>query len=163
VTAADGAPKPRRKANRGATDQTSPAAIERWERDLKCVELRKAGATWQAIADQLGYANRGNAYRAFQAVMKEYPREDVETWRNIISDRYDAMIRALWPDVLRGKLLAVDRVSRILEAQAKLHGANRPEKIEITPGETDLDTALRELEEQIRRRAARDGSPVPQE
>jgi len=155
--------KPRRKANRGRTVKTKPEDIERRERDWKCVELRKAGLHWQAIADQLGYASPGHAYDRFMAIMREYPREDVESVRNMISDRHEAMLRALWPDVLRGKWLAIDRATRILEALAKLHGANRPEKLEITPGETDLDTALRELEEQMRRRAARDDSPVPQE
>ena len=154
-------PRPKRKAPRGRAVATKPEDIERRDRDLKCVELRKAGATWQAIADQLGYASPGHAHDQFMVVMRDYPREDVETWRNTISDRYDAMLRALWPDVIRGKWLAVDRASRILEAQAKLHGANRPDKIQITPGETDLDAALRELEEQMRRRAA--GQPVPQE
>lgn len=158
------APKPRRKGgNKGRTVTTKPEDIERRERDLKCVELRKAGASWQAIADQLGYSDTGHAYQRFMVVMKEYPREDVETWRNTISDRYDAMLRALWPEILRGKWLAIDRASRILEAQAKLHGANRPDKVQITQGETDLDAALRELEEQMKRRAARDNTPVPNE
>lgn len=154
--------KPRRRGgNKGRTVRTKPEDIERRERDLKCVELRKAGLTWPAIADQLGYASPGHAYDRFMIVMREYPREDIEATRNLIRDRYEAMLRALWPDVLRGKWLAIDRASRILENIAKLEGANRPEKIQITPGESDLDAALRELEEQLRRRAA--GRPVPQE
>lgn len=149
------------RGNKGATVTTTPEAIARRERDLKCVELRKAGATWQAIADTVGYADPGHAYRGFQAVMKDYPREDVETARNIISDRYDAMIRALWPKVLKGNEWAIDRVTRISEAQAKLLGANRPEKLELSVGATALDTALRELEAEMKARAA--GSPVPVE
>jgi len=156
-------PRSRRKHTRGATVRTKPADVERMERDLRCVELRKAGLTWQAIADRLGYASAGHAYTRFMVVMKEWPREDIETTRNLISDRYEAMLRALWPEVLSGKWLAIDRATRILENLAKLHGANRPEKIEITPGETALDQALRELQEELQRRAARDGSPVPQE
>lgn len=157
-------PRPRRKAPRGNRVATRPEDIARRERDLKCVELRKAGVAWQAIADQLGYASPGHAYERFMVVMRDYPREDVETVRNMISDRHEAALRALWPDVLRGKWLAIDRTTRILEALAKLHGANRPEKIEITQGESDLDAALRELEEQMRLRALRDGNkPVPQE
>jgi hypothetical protein len=155
--------KRRGGANKGATVKTSPAAIERRQRDLQCVELRKAGLTWQQIADRLGYGSQGHAYDRFMIVMRDYPREDVETWRNTISDRYDAMIRALWPQVLQGKWLAIDRVTRILEAQARLHGANRPEKIAVTAGETDLDAALRELTEQLQRKAAQSGAPVPKE
>lgn len=154
----------RKTAGQGATrakSKSSPEAVERLERDLQCVQLRRANVDWQTIADRLGYASPGHAHDRFMLMMREYPREDVETTRNLIRDRYEVMLRALWPDVLQGKWLAVDRASRILEAIAKLEGANRPEKIEITPGETDLDAALRELEEQLRRRAA--GRPVPQE
>jgi hypothetical protein len=160
-------PKRRRQpVRKGATrsqSPTSPEAIARRARDLKCVQLRSANVGWQVIADQLGYASPGHAYDSFMLVMKEFPREDVDTWRNMISDRHEQALRALWPDVLRGKWLAIDRTTRILEALAKLHGANRPDKIEVSSGETDLDAALRELEEQMRRRAARDNTPVPKE
>jgi hypothetical protein len=160
------ATKRRGGVNKGATAKnsiTSPEGIERRQRDLQCVELRHSGATWHQIADQLGYASKGHAYTRFMVVMRDYPREDVETWRNTISDRYDAMIRALWPEVLRGKWLAIDRVTRILEAQAKLHGANRPEKIQMVPGEVTLDEALRELSKELERRATLSGAPVPEE
>jgi hypothetical protein len=149
------------RGNKGATVTTTPEAIERRERDLQCVELRKAGATWQSIADTLGFADPGHAYKRFQVVMKDYPREDVETARNIISDRYDAMIRALWPKVLKGNEWAIDRVTRISESQAKLLGANRPEKLELSVGGTELDAALRELEVEMKARAG--GAPVPVE
>lgn len=155
------APPKRRRAPRGQTVRTKPEDIERRKRDLQCVQLRSAGVDWHAIADRLGYASPGHAYDRFMVVMKDYPREDVETWRGMISDRHEAIIRSLWPDVLKGKGFSIDRVQRSLEALAKLHGANRPENVEPPSGEQDLDAALRELEQQLQRRAA--GRPVPQE
>lgn len=116
---------------------------------------------WQAISDELGYSGPGHAYQRFMAVMRDYPREDIETTRNIISDRYDVMIAALWPKVLEGNMWAVDRVTRISESQAKLMGANRPEKLDISMGAMELDTALREWQLELEMRAA--GQPVPQE
>jgi hypothetical protein len=153
--------RPRRRANKGGSVKSSPRSIAVRERDLQCVELRKAGATWQSIADTLKYAGPGHAYEQFMIVMKDYPREDVETAREIISDRYEAMIRALWPKVLKGDVWAIDRVTRISEAQAKLLGANRPEKLELSVGGTELDAALRELEAEMKARAG--GAPVPVE
>jgi hypothetical protein len=153
--------RPRRRANKGGSVKSSPRSIAVRERDLKCVDLRKAGATWQSIADTLGYAGPGHAYEQFMIVMKDYPREDVETAREIISDRYEAMIRALWPKVLKGDVWAIDRVTRISEAQAKLLGVNRPEKLELSVGGTELDAALRELEAEMKARAG--GAPVPVE
>lgn len=145
------------KGGQGATrsqSPTSPEAIARLERDLKCVRLRSANVSWQGIADQLGYADPGHAHQRFMHVMRTYPREDIDTWRNLISDRHEAILRTLWPKVLQGDQWAMDRAQRGLEALAKLHGANRPEKLVITPGESDLDKALRELTEQLEARAA---------
>ncbi|MGH3783168.1 MAG: hypothetical protein ACRDRO_21720 [Pseudonocardiaceae bacterium] len=154
-------PRARAAGARGATSATSPEAIERRRRDLQCVQLRAAGANWQAIADQLGYSGPGHAYQRFQAVMVDYPREDVDTARNLISDRFDVILLAVWPKVRSGDHWAIDRATRVLEDLAKLHGANRPEKLEVSSGATELDEALRELEKELRLRAG--GQPIPQE
>lgn len=170
MTSPDPAPpvKPKR-AKAGGTGQgrtrtqspTSPEGIARHERDLKNVQLRKAGVDWQTIADQLGYSSPGHAYNQFMRVMRDYPREDVETVREVIYDRYEAIVRALWAKVLKGDTWAIDRVNRALELQAKLMGANRPEKLEVSVGATELDAALRELDAEMKARAG--GSPVPVE
>lgn len=156
----------RNKSNggQGATrhdSPTSPEAIERLERDLKNVQLRKSGLHWQAIADELGYSSPGHAYDRFMSVMQDYPREDIDTARNIIADRHEACIAAMWPAAMNGDGWAVDRVTRSLEALAKLWGANRPEKLEMSMGASELDTALREWQQELEMRAA--GQPVPQE
>lgn len=151
----------KRPANKGVTVKTTPEAIETREKGLRCIELRKAGEGWQSIADTVGYASPGAAYNAFMRVMREYPREDIETARDIIADRHEACIRAMWPEAMRGKGWAVDRVTRSLEALAKLWGVNRPEKLEISAGASELDVALRELEAEVKARAQ--GQPVPQE
>lgn len=167
MTSAEPTKTTRRKSmapNKGATKRqspTSPEGIARTERNLKCVQLRKAGVDWQTIADQLGYASPGHAYNQFMRVMRDYPREDVETVREVIYDRYEAIVRALWARVLKGDTWAIDRVNRTLELQAKLMGANRPEKLGPSAGATDLDEALRELDKEMKARAG--GSPVPVE
>lgn len=154
-------PKPRRRSNRGVKVTTSPAAIDRLQRDTEAVRLRRAGHTFDEIATACGYADKGRAHHAVTALLRAYPREDVELLRDITFDRYEQLIRGLWARAAGGDVWAVDRVSRLLDQQARLCGLNRPEKIQITPGETDLDAALRELEAQMRRRAA--GTPIPQE
>lgn len=166
ATTGDAPVKRRRgpQGGQGATrsqSKTSPEAIARLERDTKCVELRKAGLTFQEIAQRLGYASAGHARDRFLVMLREFPSETVEETRRLLRERYESMLRAIWPDVLRGKWLAIDRANRILENIAKLEGANRPEQVQVFYGETELDAALRELEEQLRLRAA--GQPVPQE
>ena len=41
------------------------------ERHLQALELRKAGATYQMIADQLGYASPKGAHKAVRSAMRE--------------------------------------------------------------------------------------------
>lgn len=163
--ATPGESRPRRKApNKGSTtksSRSSPEAVERAERDWQCVQLRRANLDWQTIADRLGYASPGHAHDRFTAVMREYPREDVETYRDLLLDRHETILRSLWPEVLKGNHWAMDRAQRSLEGLAKLTGANRPEKVEHSVGTTSLDDALRDLEAQMKARAA--GAPVPQE
>jgi hypothetical protein len=157
---ADKPTRRKRIANKGRTVASCPEAIDRKERDLQCVKLRHSGKTFQQIAGVLGYASPGHAHNGFMRVMKDYPREDVETVRDMISNRYDALIEAIWPKAMGGDLGAVDRVLRICDQQARLLGANRPEKLEISAGASALDAALRELEAELRARAA--GHPVGQ-
>ncbi|MGH3780599.1 MAG: hypothetical protein ACRDRO_08190 [Pseudonocardiaceae bacterium] len=163
-------PKPsetikRRKAGgQGATrghSQTSPEAIERLERDKKCVQLRRAGVHWDTIADQLSYSSPGHAHDRFMALMREYPREDVETTRELIAGRLEVVIRTLTPKVVKADTWAIDRYLRACEQLAKLTGANRAERVEVSVGASELDVALRELQVELQARAA--GSPVPQE
>jgi hypothetical protein len=55
--------------------RTSPQAIAVLERERKALELRKGGATFERIAQALGYADRGNAHKAVQKAMRETIRQ----------------------------------------------------------------------------------------
>lgn len=156
--------KPTRKkrvANKGATVRTSPDAIERLERDHQALQLRRSGVHWDVIAKQLKYASAGHAYNAVTALLKEYPREDVEQYRDLLTDRLELVIRVLTPKVLNADNWSIDRYLKACDQLARLTGSNRPEKLEISAGATELDEALRELESEMRLRAG--GEPVPQE
>ena len=43
---------------------------EQIDRELKVLELRRAGLTWQRIAEETGYANHTGAYAAYKRAMK---------------------------------------------------------------------------------------------
>jgi len=47
--------------------------------------------TYQEIADELGYANRGTVYRLVQAALTPELQDDVETHRRLGRDRLDAL------------------------------------------------------------------------
>jgi hypothetical protein len=50
-------------------------------RQARAVELATAGMTYQRIADELGFANRGTVYRLVHSALTRELQEDVETHR----------------------------------------------------------------------------------
>lgn len=64
-------------------EQASPAAIEVNEKYRRALEMRKAGATFQQIADAEGYADRSGAKRAVMAALDKTLREPAEDVRDI--------------------------------------------------------------------------------
>ena len=62
--------------------------VQAHERQLQALELRKAGATYQAIAEQLGYAGRQGAYKAVERLEARpcaSPPTSCASWRSSAS------------------------------------------------------------------------------
>jgi hypothetical protein len=107
----------------------------------KALELHLAGASYQAIADALGYASKGGAYGAVQeALMAAQPvMLSDEAVRSELA-RLDAMLTGLWPKARRGDVQAVDRVLKIGERRSALLSMGQ------TPGKPEAErTGLDEL------------------
>jgi hypothetical protein len=126
------------------------------ERKLQALELRKAGATFQQIADQLGYRSASGAFNAVKAALKATLREPADELRELELTRLDAMLLPLWRRVQSGDEKAVDRVLRIMERRARLLGLDAPTRGEISgpegkplafdlTGLTDEELALLEV------------------
>lgn len=109
----------------------SPRRIAAAEQRRRALELRKAGATYDQIAQQVGYTNRGSAHRAVMAALKEITAEPAQEVRQLELERLDAMLLGLWPAARKGNQGAVDRVLRIMERRAKLLGLDSPVKADI--------------------------------
>ena len=105
--------KPRKfSGGQGSTRSKSPTSaegIERRDRNQRALQLRRAGVHWDAIADQLGYSSAGHAYNQVRQLMHEYPREDVEAYRDLLTDRLELVIRTLTPKVLNADNWSIDR------------------------------------------------------
>jgi hypothetical protein len=97
-------------------------------RHLQALELRKAGATYQAIADQLGYANAQGAHKAVASALKATLREAAEDVRELELTRLDTMLLGLWWRVQAVDEKAVDRapVSRSDAASCSASTRRRP-------------------------------------
>jgi hypothetical protein len=99
------------------------------ERHLRALELRKAGATYRVIAEQLGYADPKGAHKAVASALKATLREPAAELRELELTRLDAMLLALWPEVSAGGEKAVDRALKIMERRARLLGLDAPTRL----------------------------------
>ena len=93
------------------------------ERDRQCLELRRAGLTFDVIAERVGYANRGAAYKAYRRALDQTMPLSTPEARELEFDRLERLHAAVWPKALRGDLKAVDVVLRIAAARMALSGA----------------------------------------
>ena len=119
------------------------------DRKARALELHLAGASYQTIADQLGYASKASAHKIVQDALLGLgrPAANDETVTTEIA-RLDAMLTGLWPKARRGDVQAIDRVLKIGERRSALLLMNPPvEKAE--PKETglsDFEKRLRDRE-----------------
>ncbi len=107
---------------KGITSDAHRIAAAR--RRAAVLELRKGGATFEQIGQELGYANRSGAYQAFQKALRDIPKAAAEEMRAVEQERLDAMHLAVWQRALRGDSTAIAQVLDIMKTWARLFGLN---------------------------------------
>ncbi len=106
-------------------------AIEVREKDRQALELRKAGASYEVIAKQLGYADSSGAYKSIQRSMKSIIAEPTDELRTVEYERLNQMLLILWERVQQGELGAIDRALSIMDRISKMYGLDSPRKTEV--------------------------------
>ena len=119
-----------RGQGKGESD-SSPRRIAAAERQRLALELRKAGVTFEEIANQLGYSKAG-AYKAVTSALQKTLQEPADEVRTLAVTRLDKLLTAMWPQARQGNQGAVDRVLRIEERRAKLLGLDAPTRTDVT-------------------------------
>jgi len=94
------------------------------------MELALAGLPYDVIAERLGYANKGGAWKAVERGLRDTMRPAGDDLRALMLYRLDAMLLAAWAKARAGDLKAIAQVVRIEERRAALTGLNAAEKIE---------------------------------
>ena len=114
---------PRRKLNPHATSAKEPARdVNRTQRQLQAIELRKQGYQWQEIAERCGIAGgKAGAYKLVNQALKSNLREASEDFRELLSQRLDDLYRAVAPKALTGDTWSVDRCLAIIDRMKQLH------------------------------------------
>jgi len=91
-------------------------------RKARAVELAIAGRTYDRIAAEVGYANRGTAYKVVQQALRARTVAAVDELRCLEADRLDALQASLWPDAMAGDVLAVQAIVKIIMQRCRLLG-----------------------------------------
>jgi len=122
---------------KGAAQQIALA-----ERRVKALALRKAGASYRAIGEQLGVSYQAIAEDVaygLTALASEL-RIETEQLRALEAARLDDLQAALWSQVRTGNIKAIQTVLRIMERRARLLGLDMQPGMELP---SDLAIILR--------------------
>lgn len=106
--------------------------ILRAERKRRAVEMRKAGATYAMIADQLGYKNAASASHLVNQGIKEIVVEPTQDLRTLQYERLNHMLVVLWPKVTAGNEAAIARALQVMAQMDSIMGTQAPQQVEIT-------------------------------
>ena len=119
-------------ANSAKRDSTKAAQAEKAKMALS---LRRAGASYEQIAKQLGYRDGAGAFKLIKNAIAAIPKEEVEAVRELELSRCDTMLMGIWGKAKEGDLDAIDRVLRIQKRRAEYLGLDAPKKQEHTGAE----------------------------
>lgn len=118
------------------------------QRERQAVELHLAGASYDAIAEQVGYRDRGGAYKAVRRALERAVISSVDEQRESAVARCDRMLRALWPKALGGDPDAEKACHRWETRRAKLLGLDAPTQVRATIT-SELDSEIEALVQQL--------------
>ena len=106
--------------------------VEVIQKQQKALRLRNLGASYDQIAEQMGYFDRSGARKAVKACLDRAEFEPVMEQRFIQSERLDMMVTRCLQAVLNGDLDQVRNVIAIEKRRAELWGLDATKTIEVT-------------------------------
>lgn len=112
--------------------RTTKRAIATIEHDAQALELRKAGLTYERIAEALGFADRSVAWNCVNRQLKATVQEPADDLRKMEGERLDALLRSAWPAAMRGSEKAIAACLSIGDRRAKLFGLDAKTKVDLS-------------------------------
>ena len=82
--------------------------------------------TYEGIAAELGYANRGTVYRVVSEALKKQTVEAVEQLRSLEVERLDTLQHAVWQRAMNGDVPSAIAAARFIMARCRLLGLDGP-------------------------------------
>ena len=105
---------------------------DRAELASKALEMRRRGASYEAIAKAIGYADRSGAKKLINWAYEQTLRENVEEARELELQRCDRLQERMEEFLEAGELAAGDRIAKLIELRCKIQGVFAPTKTEVT-------------------------------
>lgn len=139
--------------------RTSPRAIRGRELENKAMQLRKAGASFQAIADALGVSKTG-AYKAVNRVLDKLDYDTDEHARRMVKlelERLDEFFLGVYPRARKGDDKAISSALKIMERRARYLGLDAPTPVEHSVERRTLDALLGPLLERVEAEGGEEG------
>ncbi len=111
---------------------TSPRRMEAREKAASALEYRKMGASYAAIAQQVGYAGPQGAYEAVMSALRRITEEPAREVLRLELERLDALFLAAYTKAQAGDLFALDACLKVMQRRAALQGLDMPKRAEVT-------------------------------
>jgi len=102
----------------------------------RAVELLAEGCSYDEIARQIGFTNRGSAHRAVSKALSEREAEGVDELRAVELARLDRLQAVVWDKAVNGDVRAVNTAVKIIGQRVRLLGLGGragPEHPEAVP------------------------------
>ena len=103
------------------------------DKDSRVLELRRAGLTWQRIAEEVGYADHSGAHRAYQRAIRDNSQQGSDELLRQELDRLDRLQVAAWPQAMKGDAASMSMILKIIEQRVKLLGLTADIKVADAP------------------------------
>ena len=113
---------------------TNSDNIESASTAIKALEMRKAGASYQQIANTLGIS-KTMAHKHVKKALAELSKQNqqlAQTYRAMQVARLEALLAGIYTKATKGDLGAVEKARRVIDSISNLVGANAPQKIAST-------------------------------
>jgi predicted transcriptional regulator len=110
------------------------------------LQQRLSGKTQQQIADEMGL-HKSTISQYIKEAIADITRENAEEYLELELSRLDAMLAAIWPDIVAGAKGAewkIDRALAIMEQRAKLTGTYKAAELKAVAeakGGANIETA----------------------
>jgi hypothetical protein len=100
-------------------------------RRARAVELRTTGLTYDQIAIEFGYANRGTVYRVVSEALRAQTLEAVGELRSLEVERLDSLQSAMWQKAMDGDVPSAMAVVRCIMSRCRLLGLDGPHMLDV--------------------------------